>query len=175
MFRSSCLCCCYYLKHCARWIWNTEVVSFFIRRFEELRWWRASWIVSFLKFYFIIIYFFFACTFFSHSGLLEQACLNPRTRLFLSLSYFIFSVELKVLSVALCEGIQNSLGFWTPRCGFRIRKTGFQTPCQWSWDSGYHEQKFAGIRLPLSGVFKSYHMMLTRLYQGLMNFKFSLA
>ena len=121
------------------------------------------------------IYIFFACTFFSHSGLLEQACLNPRTRQFLSLSYFIFSVELKVLSVALCEGIQDSLGFWTPRCGFRIRKTGFQTPCQWSWDSGYHEQKFAGIRLPLSGVFKSYHMMLTRLYQGLMNFKFSLA
>ena len=99
----------------------------------------------------------------------------PDCRLFLSLSYFIFSVELKVLSVALCEGIQDSLGFWTPRCGFRIRKTGFQTPCQWSWDSGYHEQKFAGIRLPLSGVFKSYHMMLTRLYQGLMNFKFSLA
>ena len=46
---------------------------------------------------------FFARTLFSHPGLLEQAYLNAWTRLFLSSSYFIFSVELKVLSVALRE------------------------------------------------------------------------
>ena len=25
-----------------------------------------------------------------------------------------------------CKGIQDSLGFWIPHCGFRIRGTGFQ-------------------------------------------------
>ena len=59
-----------------------------------------------------------------------------------------------MLSVALCEGIQDSLGFWTPRCGFRIRKTGFQTPCQWSWDSGYHEQKICRNPVTLKRCFQ---------------------
>ena len=29
--------------------------------------------------------------------------------------------------IATCKGIQDSLGFWIPRRGFRIPGTGFQT------------------------------------------------
>ena len=32
--------------------------------------------------------------------------------------------------LAQCKGIQDSLGFWIPRCGFRIPGTGFQS---FSW------------------------------------------
>ena len=33
------------------------------------------------------------------------------------------------------EGIQDSLGVWIPRRGFRIPATGFQILCQWNLDS----------------------------------------
>lgn len=32
-----------------------------------------------------------------------------------------------------CEGIKGSLGFWTPRHGFRIEGTGLLILCQWKW------------------------------------------
>ena len=35
------------------------------------------------------------------------------------------------------EGIQNSLGFWIPRCGFRILGPGFRILCQWNLDSEF--------------------------------------
>ena len=158
MFRSSCLCCCYCLKHCARWIWNTEVESFFIRRFQEFRWWGASWIVSFLKFYFIIIYFFPLVRFSPTRGSWNKHIWTPGLGYFflhfiLFLSYFIFSLKLKVLRVAPCKVIPGSIGFWTPRCGFRIPETGLLTPCQWSLDSGFHKQNFCRNPVTLKRCF----------------------
>ena len=63
--------------------------------------------------------------------------------------------------IALCtNGIQDSLGFWIPRCGFQIPGTGFQSlsveprdydlfslgrtwiPDSKTQDSGIHKQKF---------------------------------
>ena len=34
-----------------------------------------------------------------------------------------------------CKGIQESLGFWMPRGGFRITGTGFRNFCWWNMDS----------------------------------------
>ena len=51
-----------------------------------------------------------------------------------------------VLSVALFKIIQNSLGFWIPRCGFWILGRGFRILFQWNLDSGF--QSFAGFRIP---------------------------
>ena len=43
------------------------------------------------------------------------------------------------------EGIQNSLGFWIPRHGFRILGPGFRILCQWNLDSGF--QALVGFRI----------------------------
>ena len=40
-----------------------------------------------------------------------------------------------MVKIAPCKGIQESLGFWIPHCGFRIRGTGFRIPAQWIPDS----------------------------------------
>ena len=44
-----------------------------------------------------------------------------------------------------CKGIQDSLGFWIPRRGFRIQSTGFRILCQ--WDSGFLEL-YSGFQSP---------------------------
>ena len=64
---------------------------------------------------------------------------------------------------ALCKEIQDSLGFWIPRRGFRIVVTGFQSlsmelrfriliscaiPDSKTQHSGVHKQKFLGFRDP---------------------------
>ena len=46
----------------------------------------------------------------------------------------------ETLLLAPCKGIQDSLGFWIPCCGFRILGTGFRIP-----DSGF---KHSGFRIP---------------------------
>ena len=68
-----------------------------------------------------------------------------------------------------CKVIQDSLGLWIPRCGFRIEDPGFWIPPQWSldpdsnrwqimdslsWildskahDSGLYQQKFSGFQI----------------------------
>ena len=40
--------------------------------------------------------------------------------------------------------MQDSLGFWIPRCGFLIPGIKFRIPCQWNLDSGF--QSLAGFR-----------------------------
>ena len=69
-----------------------------------------------------------------------------------------------------CKGIQDILGFWIPRCGFRIPGTGFQSwsvelgfwipivsgipdslgciPDSKAQKSGFHKQKFHTFRNP---------------------------
>ena len=51
--------------------------------------------------------------------------------------------DYKLLSMFASAGIQDSLGFWIPRHGFRIPGTGFQIPCKWNLDSGF--QTLAGF------------------------------
>ena len=41
------------------------------------------------------------------------------------------------LFIAQCKGIQDSLGFWIWRWGFRIPGTGFRIFCHWKLDSGF--------------------------------------
>ena len=43
------------------------------------------------------------------------------------------------------EGIQNNLGFWIPRRGFRILGPGFRILCQWNLDSEF--QALVGFRI----------------------------
>ena len=60
-----------------------------------------------------------------------------------------------------CEGIKGSLGFWTPRRGFRIPGTGFQIFFSGTWipvvsgipdskaqDSGFNRQTFPRFWIP---------------------------
>ena len=60
-----------------------------------------------------------------------------------------------------CEGIKGSLGFWTPRHGFRIPGTGFQIFFSGNWipvvsgipdskaqDSGFNRQTFPRFWIP---------------------------
>ena len=60
-----------------------------------------------------------------------------------------------------CEGIKGSLGFWTPRHGFRIPGTGFQIFFSGTWipvvsvipdskaqDSGFNRQTFPRFWIP---------------------------
>ena len=47
---------------------------------------------------------------------------------------------------ASCKVIQDSLGFWIPRHGFRIPATGFRVLCQWNLDSRY--QSLVGFQIP---------------------------
>ena len=60
-----------------------------------------------------------------------------------------------------CEGIEGSLGFWTPRHGFRIPGTGFQIFFSGTWipvvsgipdskaqDSGFNRQTFPRFWIP---------------------------
>ena len=62
---------------------------------------------------------------------------------------------------AACEGIKGSLGFWTPRHGFRIPGTGFQIFFSGTWipvvsgipdskaqDSGFNRQTFPRFWIP---------------------------
>ena len=62
---------------------------------------------------------------------------------------------------ASCEGIKGSLGFWTPRHGFRIPGTGFQIFFSGTWipvvsgipdakaqDSGFNRQTFPRFWIP---------------------------
>ena len=44
-----------------------------------------------------------------------------------------------------CKGIQDSLGFWIPRRGFRIQSIGFRILCQ--WDFGFLEM-YSGFQSP---------------------------
>ena len=39
--------------------------------------------------------------------------------------------------IAPCKENQDSLGFWTPRSGFRIPGSRFWILCQWKLDSGF--------------------------------------
>ena len=48
------------------------------------------------------------------------------------------------------EGIQDSLGSWIPRCGFRITGTGFLTFGPWNVDSGI--QWVVGFRIPKTRI-----------------------
>ena len=47
----------------------------------------------------------------------------------------LISPERATSKLAPCKGIQESLGFWIPQCGFRISGTGFRIPAQWIPDS----------------------------------------
>ena len=51
---------------------------------------------------------------------------------------------------ASCKGIQDSLGFWIPRRGFRIPGTGFRILCQRNLDPGF--QSLGGIPDSLSYI-----------------------
>ena len=50
------------------------------------------------------------------------------------------------IPIALCKRIQHSLGFWSPRRGFRIPGTGSGFFGQWNLDSGF--QSLAEFRNP---------------------------
>ena len=58
---------------------------------------------------------------------------------------FIYNVH-KYMRITPCKRIQDSLGFWIPRLGFRIPGTGFWNLCQWNLDSGF--QWLVGFRIP---------------------------
>ena len=45
------------------------------------------------------------------------------------------------------KGVQDSPGFWTPRCGFWIPGAGFRFFCQWNLDSGFREL-YSGFQSP---------------------------
>ena len=45
------------------------------------------------------------------------------------------------------KGIQDSLGLWIPRKGFRIPVTGFRILCQWNLESSGF-QMLVGFRIP---------------------------
>ena len=86
------------------------------------------------------------------------------------------NTHFKVFSITPYKEIQDSLGFWIPRCGFRIPGTGFQflsvelefwipivsgipdslscIPDSKAQDSRFHQQKFpdSEILIPLHGV-----------------------
>ena len=49
------------------------------------------------------------------------------------------------LCVTLCKEMEDSLGFWIPRSGFRIPDNKFRIPCKWNLDSGF--QSLAGFRI----------------------------
>jgi len=49
-------------------------------------------------------------------------------------------------------GIQDSIGFWIPRRGFRIPGAGFQILCQWNLDSGFQIPIVRGIPDSLSCI-----------------------
>ena len=63
---------------------------------------------------------------FSH--LVKSAASNIFSR------FFAFRAT-RVKDFAPCKGIQDSLGFWIPCCGFRIPGTGFRIQAQWIPDS----------------------------------------
>ena len=51
-----------------------------------------------------------------------------------------------------CRGIQDSIGFWIPRRGFRIPGARFQILCQWNLDSGLRIPIVRGISNSLSSI-----------------------
>ena len=58
-----------------------------------------------------------------------------------------------ILHFAQCTGIQDTLRFWIPCCGFQIPDTKLQILCQWIldfnhyWDSGFLK-KYSGLQKP---------------------------
>ena len=56
--------------------------------------------------------------------------------------------------VSLCKLIQDSLGFWISRCGFRIAGTGFHIFCHWNLDSEFQSLVRLGF-LELNYRFKT--------------------
>ena len=72
-----------------------------------------------------------------------------------------------MLFIAPCKGVQDSLGFWIPSCGFRIPDSRFQISLSLSvefavildsnrqWDSGFHEPNYPGFwisQAKISGI-----------------------
>ena len=45
----------------------------------------------------------------------------------------------QLINIAPCRGIQDSIGFWIPRRGFRIPGARFQILCPWNLVSGFLE------------------------------------
>ena len=86
-------------------------------------------------------------------------CLNakpsyvPLRELLIGIFFLLFSDTFETpgyQAVGPCKVIQESLGFWIPRCGFRI-------PCPWIPDStfedfGFHGPKVAGFQILVSNV-----------------------
>ena len=70
-----------------------------------------------------------------------------------SRSYTVYIIKFLLHRFAPREIIQDSLGFWTPRCKFRIPGTGFLIPCRWNVDSGF--QSLAGIMNSLKWIVDS--------------------
>ena len=62
-----------------------------------------------------------------------------------------------ILHFAQCTGIQDTLRFWIPCCGFQIPGTKLQILCQWIldfnhyWDSGF-VKKYFGLQNPGSRI-----------------------
>ena len=69
-----------------------------------------------------------------------------RTSLY-GVSVVVCRFQLRLQSPHACKGIQYSLGFWTPRHGFRIPGTGLRILCQWNLDSGFREM-YSGFQRP---------------------------
>ena len=77
--------------------------------------------------------------FFQRRGECERSVLNRRRD-----GLLVLRTGLQVGS-APCKGIQDSLGFWIPRCRFRISGSGFQTL---SLEFGFRISIVIGIRIP---------------------------
>ena len=56
------------------------------------------------------------------------------------------NTHFKVFSITPYKEIQDSLGFWIPRCGFRIPEVLDSSFCQWNLNSGF--QSLVGFRTP---------------------------
>ena len=50
--------------------------------------------------------------------------------------------DLPKMAIAKCTGIQHSIGFLIPHCGFRIQSI----PCQWKWN--FRFQSLVGFQIP---------------------------
>ena len=66
------------------------------------------------------------------NGKTDERCTGVRNEAGKGLHLNALSFSTKLQLIAPCKGIQESLGIWIPRHGFRILDTGFWILCQWN-------------------------------------------
>ena len=89
-------------------------------------------------------------------ALIMQFKKNEAAKRFMLLTFVKLLISSINLPIVPCKGIQDSLGFWIPRRGFRIPDTRSWILCQWNWDSGFleHHSEFQnpGLKIPQANI-----------------------